>query len=192
MRLSKKHRSAAARPRILTGHHDGLKATKGRHLRRELVPGAKAPAFKLPRDGGGTITLAAFAGRQLVLYFYPRADTPGCTREAIEFSALKRAYARADTDILGISADPVAAQEAFKRKHAIALALASDEQHKMLAAYGAWQKKTLYGRTFMGVMRKTYLIGRTGRILRIWPKVKVEGHAEEVLAAARDAAAASE
>jgi peroxiredoxin Q/BCP len=159
-------------------------------MRRELAPGAKAPAFSLARDDGRKVTLADFAGRQLVLYFYPRADTPGCTREAIAFSGLKGAFSRAGTDVLGVSADPVAAQAAFKTKHGLHLALASDEKHKMLEAYGAWQKKSMYGRTFMGVVRKTFLIGPTGRILRIWPKVKVEGHADEVLAAARDPAAA--
>lgn len=156
-------------------------------MRSELAPGAKAPAFNLPRDGGGAIALSDFAGRKLVLYFYPRADTPGCTREAMAFSRLKGAFARAGTDILGVSADPVAAQNAFKAKHDLAIVLAADDQHHMLEAYGAWQRKSMYGRIFMGVVRKTFLIGPDRRIVRIWPKVKVEGHAEEVLATAQGA-----
>jgi peroxiredoxin Q/BCP len=147
--------------------------------------GAKAPAFALLRDGGGTVALKDFAGRKLVLYFYPRADTPGCTKEAIDFSRLKAAFGRAGTDILGVSADPVAAQDAFKGKHRLGIALASDEPRKMLETYGVWQEKTLYGRKFFGIVRTTVLIGPDQRIARIWPKVSVNGHAEEVLAAAR-------
>jgi len=150
-----------------------------------LQAGATAPRFTLPRDGGGTVSLADFAGRQLVLYFYPRANTTGCTKEAIDFSRLKAAFGRAGTDILGVSADPVTAQDAFKRKHGLAIALGSDETHKMLAAYGVWREKSLYGRRFFGIVRSTFLIGRDGRIARVWPKVAVAGHAEEVLAAAK-------
>jgi len=146
---------------------------------------AKAPAFTLPRDGGETVSLDDFAGRKLVLYFYPRADTPGCTTEALDFSRLKMAFNRAGTDILGVSADPVSAQDAFKAKHKLALALASDEKGKMLTAYGVWQEKTMYGRKFMGIVRATFLIGPDQRILQVWPKVAVPGHAEEVLAAAK-------
>jgi peroxiredoxin Q/BCP len=151
----------------------------------KLEPGAKAPAFRLPRDGGGTVTLADFAGQNLVLYFYPRADTPGCTVEAKAFSALAKSFAKANTAVLGVSADPVEAQDAFKAKHKLAIPLASDETHKMLEAYGVWGEKSMYGKTFMGITRATFLIGKDGRIARIWPKVKVEGHAEEVLDAAR-------
>jgi peroxiredoxin Q/BCP len=150
-----------------------------------LAEGSKAPAFKLPRDGGGTVSLADFKGRKLVLYFYPRADTPGCTRESIEFSKLRAGFAKAGAEVIGISADPVKAQDAFKKKHKLTVALLSDEQHEMLEAYGAWGKKSMYGKTFMGIIRKTVLIGPDGRIARIWPKVKVDGHAEEVLAAAK-------
>jgi thioredoxin-dependent peroxiredoxin len=150
-----------------------------------LAPGAKAPAFTLPRDGGGTVSLADFAGRKLVLYFYPRADTPGCTIEAIDFSRLKAAFSRAGADVLGVSADPVAAQDKFKAKHKLAIALASDERRKMLEAYGVWQEKSLYGRKFLGVVRATFLIGPDGRIAQAWPKVSVAGHADAVLAAAK-------
>jgi len=152
-----------------------------------MVPaiGAKAPAFTLPRDGGGRLSLADFKGRKLVLYFYPKADTPGCTRESIAFSGLKKAFARADTDIVGVSADPVKAQDKFRDKHKLAIPLASDESHKMLTDYGVWGEKSMYGRTFMGITRATFLIGADGRIAQVWPKVKVDGHAEEVLAAAK-------
>ncbi len=152
---------------------------------RELSPGAMAPAFTLPRDGGGSISLADFAGRKLVLYFYPRADTSGCTKEAIDFTRLKGAFSKAGTEILGVSADPVAAQDKFKAKHKLAIALASDEKHRMLEAYGVWQEKSMYGRKFMGIVRTTVLIGPEQRVSRVWPKVSVTGHAEEVLAAAR-------
>ena len=152
---------------------------------RELSPGAMAPAFTLPRDGGGSISLADFAGRKLVLYFYPRADTSGCTKEAIDFSRLKAAFSKVGTEILGVSADTVPAQDKFKAKHKLAIALASDEKHRMLEAYGVWQEKSMYGRKFMGIVRTTVLIGPDQRIARVWPKVSVTGHAEEVLAAAR-------
>ena len=148
--------------------------------------GDKAPAFSLPRDGGGTVALKDFAGKKLVLYFYPRADTPGCTKEAIAFSKLKAAFSRADTEVLGVSADPVPAQDKFKTKHKLSIALASDETHKMLAAYGVWQEKSMYGRKFLGVVRATFLISPDQRIAQVWPKVSVTGHAEEVLAAAKE------
>jgi peroxiredoxin Q/BCP len=106
----------------------------------DLAEGSKAPAFKLPRDGGDTVSLAEFKGRKLVIYFYPKADTPGCTQESIDFSKLRAQFDKAGTDILGVSADPVAAQEKFKKKHGLGMALLSDETHKMLEAYGAWAK----------------------------------------------------
>ena len=149
-----------------------------------LAVGSKAPPFKLPRDGGGSVSLADFKGRKLVLYFYSRADTPGCTREAIDFSRLRPQFHKAGTDILGVSADPINAQDAFKKKHDLTISLGSDETHKMLEAYGVWGEKSMYGKTFMGILRVTFLLGPDGRIARIWPKVKVDGHAEEVLAAA--------
>ncbi len=151
----------------------------------ELAVGSKAPAFKLRRDGGGIVSLADFKGRKLVVYFYPKADTPGCTREAIDFSRLRAAFEKAGADILGVSADSVEAQDKFSKKHHLAIALLSDETHKMLEAYGVWGKKSMYGRTFMGITRATFLIGADGQIARIWPKVKVDGHAAEVLAAAK-------
>ena len=154
-------------------------------MERELIVGAKAPAFTLPRDGGGNVSLKDFKGSNLVLYFYPKADTPGCTKEAIAFSRLRAKFARTRTAILGVSADPVRAQDKFKHKHNLAIALGSDETKNMLAAYGAWGEKSMYGRKYMGVIRKTFLIDAAGRIVRIWPKVRVPGHAEEVLSAIR-------
>jgi thioredoxin-dependent peroxiredoxin len=151
----------------------------------DLVAGSKAPSFTLPRDGGATISLPDFKGRNLVLYFYPKADTPGCTKEAIAFSRLRTAFAKAGTEILGVSADPIKGQDNFKARHKLKIALASDESKKMLEAYGAWGEKSMYGRKYMGVIRKTFLIDAAGRIARVWPKVRVPGHAEDVLAAAR-------
>jgi peroxiredoxin Q/BCP len=148
-------------------------------------PGAKAPDFSLPGDDGGTVSLADFKGRKLVLYFYPRADTPGCTRESVDFSRLRAQFKRAGAEILGVSADPVDAQNAFKKKHKLTIPLLSDERRAMLEAYGVWGKKSLYGRTFMGIIRTTVLIGADGKVARVWSKVRVPGHADEVLEAAR-------
>jgi peroxiredoxin Q/BCP len=147
--------------------------------------GAAAPAFNLPRDGGGAVALKDFKGRKLVLFFYPRADTPGCTREAMDFTRLAKEFDAAGAAVLGVSADPVKAQDAFRTKHSLGVPLASDEAHAMISAYGAWGQKSMYGRTFEGVLRTTVLIGPTGRIARVWRNVKVEGHADEVLEAAR-------
>jgi thioredoxin-dependent peroxiredoxin len=152
-----------------------------------LVESAKAPAFRLPRDGGESISLADFKGKKLVLFFYPRADTPGCTREAIDFTRLKSAFEQSGTAVVGVSADTVKAQESFRDKHQLSVPLISDEKHEMLQAYGAWGEKSMYGRTFEGILRTTVLIGTDGRIARIWRNVRVDGHADEVLAAARGA-----
>jgi len=150
-----------------------------------LAVGQKAPAFRLPRDGGDVVTLSDHAGQKLVLFFYPRADTPGCTREAIDFTRLKADFAAAGTDVLGISADPLKAQEKFRDKHRIGIPLISDEQHEMLEAYGAWGEKSMYGRSFLGILRTTVLIGADGKVARVWRNVRVDGHADEVLEAAR-------
>lgn len=151
----------------------------------ELAVGDKAPAFSVPRDGGGSIALKDFKGKKLVLYFYPKADTPGCTLEAIAFTKLRGAFAKAGAEILGVSADPVAAQDRFKSKHKLNISLGADEARTMVKAYGAWGEKSLYGRKFLGILRKTFLIDETGRITQVWPKVRVAGHAEDVLAAAK-------
>jgi thioredoxin-dependent peroxiredoxin len=160
-------------------------STSNRTTNAALAVGATAPSFHLPRDGGNTVSLADFAGQQLVLFFYPRADTPGCTKEAIDFTRLKAAFATAGTAVVGVSGDAPKAQEAFRTKHQLSVPLASDEKHEMLEAYGAWGEKSMYGRTFEGIIRTTVLIGRDGKVVRIWRHVKVDGHADEVLAAAR-------
>ncbi|OAF19619.1 bacterioferritin [Bradyrhizobium neotropicale] len=149
-----------------------------------MTEGRKAPAFRLPRDGGGVATLSDYAGRKLVLFFYPRADTPGCTREAIDFTRLADAFAQAGTAVLGISADPVKAQERFRDKHSLGIPLVSDETHEMLEAYGAWGEKSMYGRTFLGILRTTVLVGADGKVAKVWRNVRVDGHADDVLAAA--------
>lgn len=154
-------------------------------MTKALAEGSKAPKFTLPGADGAKVSLADFAGKKLVLYFYPKADTPGCTTEALDFSRLAKAFAKADTAVLGISADPVAKLDRFRSKHGLTIPLLSDESHAILEAYGVWGEKTLYGRKFMGVKRTTVLIGVDGRIAKIWHNVKVPGHAEEVLAAAK-------
>src|SRR5262252_1464435 len=171
-------------------HHistDCSKATKGRRrdMTTDLAAGAKAPDFRLARDDGGIVSLADFKGKKLVLYFYPKADTPGCTIEAKDFSRLHTDFAKAGVAVVGVSADPVKKQDAFKAKHALKTPLASDENHEMLEAYGVWAEKSMYGRKYMGINRTTVLIGADGRIARIWPKVKIEGHAAEVLTTAK-------
>jgi thioredoxin-dependent peroxiredoxin len=155
--------------------------------RSVLAEGEKAPAFRLPRDGGNRVSLQDFAGEKLVLFFYPRADTPGCTREAIDFTRLKDAFAAAGTAVVGVSGDAPKAQEAFRNKHQLAVPLASDEQHEMLEAYGAWGEKSMYGRTFEGILRTTVLIGTDGKVIKIWRNVRVDGHADAVLDVARTA-----
>ncbi|QIG91770.1 MULTISPECIES: peroxiredoxin [unclassified Bradyrhizobium] len=150
-----------------------------------LAEGAAAPGFSLPRDGGGTVSLKDFAGKKLVLFFYPRADTPGCTREAIDFTRLKSEFAATGAEVVGISADTVKAQESFRNKHQLSVPLVSDPAHQMLEAYGAWGEKSMYGRTFMGIIRTTVLVDSGGKVARIWRHVKVDGHAEAVLEAAR-------
>jgi peroxiredoxin Q/BCP len=150
-----------------------------------LNEGDSAPSFSLPRDGGQLVSLANYAGRKLVIFFYPRADTPGCTLEAVAFSRLANAFDSAQTAVLGVSADPVTAQESFRDKHELTVPLVSDEKLGMLKAYGVWGEKSMYGRTFMGIVRTTVLVDRNGKIARIWRSVRVDGHAEEVLEAAR-------
>ena len=176
-------RSTASTARPAAGVLPAAKAGAPAARESALTEGAKAPAFHLPRDGGSNVSLSDFAGRKLVLFFYPRADTPGCTKEAIDFTRLARAFAKQGTAILGVSADPPKAQEAFRDKHQLSTPLVSDEQHEMLEAYGAWGEKSMYGRMFHGILRTTVLIGADGRIARIWRNVRVDGHADEVLAA---------
>jgi thioredoxin-dependent peroxiredoxin len=148
--------------------------------------GKKAPAFSLPADDGSTVSLKSLAGKKAVLYFYPKDDTPGCTTEGIAFSALKKKFEAAKTVVLGISKDSVEKHCKFRDKHGLTVRLLSDEDGKMLEAYGVWGEKSLYGRKFMGITRTTFLIDEKGVVRKVWPKVKVNGHAEEVLAAAKE------
>jgi thioredoxin-dependent peroxiredoxin len=147
-----------------------------------LKAGDKAPDFRLLVDGGADITNASFKGRKLVLYAYPKDDTTGCTREAIDFNGLRAAFRAADTEIVGVSADSVASHAKFRKKHDLAFPLASDPDKTMLETYGIWVEKSMYGKKYMGIERTTFLIGKDGMIAAVWNKVKVPGHAEEVLA----------
>jgi len=169
----------------VAGKPPGGKAGAPAAAKRALTEGAKAPAFRLPRDGGETVSLSDHAGKKLVLFFYPRADTPGCTKEAIDFTRLAGAFAENQTAVLGVSADPPKAQESFRNKHELGIPLLSDEKHEMLDAYGVWGEKSMYGKVFQGILRTTVLIGADGRVIRIWRNVKVDGHADDVLAAVR-------
>jgi peroxiredoxin Q/BCP len=147
--------------------------------------GLKAPQFELPGDGGGTARLSDFAGQPVVVYFYPKDDTAGCTAEAIDFSRLEPEFAKAGAAVIGISPDTAKKHDKFRKKHALTVALAADEERKAIEAYGVWVEKQMYGRSYMGVERTTFLIGRDGRIAQIWRKVRVKGHAEAVLEAVR-------
>ncbi|MGW1422807.1 peroxiredoxin [Bradyrhizobium manausense] len=175
----------AASKRLKSSEKASEPAAAASGAKSALVEGQKAPAFRLPRDGGNVAASADYAGRKLVLFFYPRADTPGCTREAIDFTRLNDAFASAGTAVLGISADPLKAQEKFRDKHSLGIPLISDEQHEMLEAYGAWGEKSMYGKSFLGVLRTTVLIGADGKVAKVWRNVRVDGHADEVLTAAR-------
>ena len=145
--------------------------------------GQPAPSFTLPRDGGTNVTLADYAGQIVVLYFYPKDDTPGCTTEAIDFSAEAEAFAKAGAVVLGVSRDTVKKHEKFRDKHGLKVALLTDEDGAVCEAYRVWVEKSMYGRSYMGIERTTFLIGRDGKIARVWDKVKVQDHAAEVLAA---------
>ena len=151
----------------------------------ELATGQDAPQFELPRDGGGALTLSALRGKAVVLYFYPKDDTSGCTAEAIDFSALKADFEKAGAVVIGISPDNAKKHDKFKAKYGLTIDLVADEEREAIEAYGVWGEKTLYGRKYMGVERTTFLIDGEGRIARIWRKVKVPGHAAEVLEAVR-------
>jgi peroxiredoxin Q/BCP len=151
----------------------------------DLDVGDVAPQFDLPRDGGGSLSLAAFLGKPIVLYFYPQDDTTSCTSEAINFSQLKPEFEKAGAVVIGLSPDSVKKHDKFKAKHDLTVDLVADEEHKVIEAYHLWVEKTMYGRKYMGVERATFLIGKDGRIVRVWRKVRVKGHAEEVLEAVR-------
>ena len=152
-------------------------------MSKTLEVGDAAPDFSLPDDSGKLTGLKSFKGKKLVLYFYPKDDTSGCTKEAIDFHAHAESFAKAGAAILGVSPDSPASHVKFKAKHDIGLPLASDEDKTMLEAYGVWTEKSMYGRKYMGIERSTFLVGADGKIARAWPKVKIDGHADEVLAA---------
>lgn len=148
----------------------------------ELAIGDIAPDFELPRDGGKTVSLKSFAGKPVVLYFYPKDDTDACTKEAISFTGLLPEFEKAGAAaIIGVSPDSVKKHDKFIAKHSLAIILAADEETKLANLYGVWKEKSMYGRTYMGVERTTFLIGADGKIAGVWPKVKVAGHAEAVL-----------
>ncbi len=150
-----------------------------------LTVGDKAPAFALPATGGRTISLDALKGRKVVIYFYPKDDTSGCTQEAKDFQARRAEFAAADTEVIGVSPDSLKSHDRFRMKHGLEFPLVADESRELIEALGLWVEKSMYGRRYMGVERATVLVDREGRIARVWPKVKVPGHADEVLAAAR-------
>lgn len=151
----------------------------------DLTAGQKAPDFSLPRNGGGTVSLSDFAGKPVVLYFYPKDDTSGCTTEAIDFTGLASEFEKIGATVIGISPDSVKSHDKFAAKHNLSVVLAADEEHKALEAYGVWKEKSMYGKTYMGVERSTFLIDKSGTIAEVWRKVKVPGHAEAVLKAAQ-------
>ena len=151
----------------------------------ELSIGDPAPTFDLPRDGGGSVSLADLNGKAVVLYFYPKDDTPGCTKEAIAFTEQAEDFAAANTVILGISKDTVAKHEKFIAKHDLGVILVSDAEAETCEAYETWVEKSMYGKTYMGIERATFLIDQDGKIAQIWRKVKVPGHSDAVLEAAK-------
>ncbi|MET0427562.1 MAG: peroxiredoxin [Microvirga sp.] len=151
----------------------------------ELTAGMTAPAFTLPGTGGRDITLEGLGGRKVVLYFYPKDDTSGCTLEARDFQALKPDFEAAGAVVIGVSPDSIESHDRFRAKHGLEFDLVSDETKAMLESYGVWAQKSMYGRKYMGVERTTVLIDPDGRIARVWNNVKVPGHVDEVLAAAR-------
>jgi len=152
-----------------------------------LSVGDMAPEFSLPGDGGSTVSLSSHRGKKVVLYFYPKDDTSGCTKEAIEFNGLKAEFTKANTVIIGMSPDSPKSHDKFKAKYDLTFPIAADENKTALESYGVWVEKSMYGRKYMGVERTTVLIGTDGKILAVWPKVKVDGHAAEVLKAAQSA-----
>jgi len=155
-----------------------------------LQPGSPAPDFDLAADGGGRVSLAGLKGRNVVLYFYPKDDTTGCTKEAIDFTAATKDFAAQDAVVVGVSKDSAKSHDRFKAKHQLSVVLGADPDGQAVEAYGVWIEKSMYGRTYMGIDRSTWLIDRQGVIRRVWRKVKVPGHVAEVLKALREMNAA--
>ena len=154
-------------------------------MTKAIDKGDMAPDFELPTDGGGQFKLSARRGHPVIVFFYPKDDTSGCTIEAIDFTAMKPDFDAIGAQIVGISPDNPARHDTFIAKHELAVTLASDEDKGVLEAYGVWTEKSMYGRKYMGVERSTFLIDGEGRIAQAWRKVKVPGHVSEVLSAAR-------
>jgi len=152
----------------------------------KTTTGAEAPGFTLPTDGGGSLSLSDLKGRPVVLYFYPRDDTPGCTVEACDFRDHIPDFSGVNAAVIGVSTDSVASHDKFKAKYNLPFTLAADENHAVAEAYGVWVEKNRYGRKYMGTERSTFLIDADGKVAKVWRKVKVEGHAQDVLAAARE------
>jgi len=150
-----------------------------------IEAGKKAPDFSLEASGGRTVSLKALKGKPFVLYFYPKADTPGCTKEACAFEEALPQLGHIGVTVIGVSKDPIKAIEKFAAKYNLTFPLASDPAGAVIEAYGAWQEKSMYGKKYMGIERSTVLVDKAGKIAKIWPKVKVEGHAAEVLAAVK-------
>jgi peroxiredoxin Q/BCP len=151
----------------------------------DLQPGDKAPAFKLATDGAGEVSLSGLNGHPFVLYFYPKDNTSGCTKEALEFTKLYKKFNELGVIVIGVSKDSVASHDRFKTNYKLSMTLASDPETKVAQAYGVWVEKSMYGRKYMGMERATFLVDAKGKIHQIWCKVKVPGHAEAVLAAAK-------
>jgi len=154
-------------------------------MAKELAPGDKAPSFRVPTDGDGEISSTALKGKPYVLYFYPKDNTSGCTKEAVNFSEAKRKFAAAGVEIVGISKDSAESHEKFREKYTLKITLGSDSELKIANAYGVWIEKSLYGRRYMGMDRATFLVDAKGVIRQVWRKVKVPGHVEAVLSAAK-------
>jgi thioredoxin-dependent peroxiredoxin len=145
---------------------------------RGVAEGRPAPDFTLPSDEGGEVTLSKLRGKKVVLYFYPKDDTPGCTIQACDFRDAAPSFAGVDAVVLGVSPDSVASHRKFREKHALNFPLLADEDHEVAEAYGVWKEKSMYGRKFMGIERSTFLIGEDGTVERIWRKVSPKGHAD--------------
>ncbi len=154
-------------------------------MSKELKEGVKAPDFTAPTDGGGILKLSSLKGRKVVLYFYPKDDTPGCTTEACGFRDNMKMFSKIDAEIIGISKDSEKSHDKFKDKYDLPFTLVSDADGKICEAYGTWVEKSMYGRKYMGIDRATFLIDEKGVVRHLWRKVKVTGHVDEVLAAAK-------
>jgi len=151
-----------------------------------IDPGKKAPSFSLPDQAGKLHSLADYAGRPVVLYFYPKDDTPGCTKESCAFQDNLPKFKKSKAAVVGVSVLDAASKAKFAAKHGLTFALLADDDHSMMEQYGVWQEKSMYGKKYMGVARTTYLIGGDGKVVKRWDGVKVDGHAEEVLAAVQE------